>query len=185
MRKLIVSSFVSLDGVIENPMTWASPFFDNECKQYAYEKLATVDTFLLGRVTYEMFSARWPQIKGDKYMDRINGLNKLVASRTLKAVTWNASLIKGDVAAEIAKIKRQSGKNIMKYGVSGLDRTLMANNLIDEFSLSIMPTYVGAGKRAFEDVDTRVNLDLVDTQQFKNGVVILTYVPKQYSPSTS
>ena len=116
MRKLIVSSFVSLDGVIENPMTWASPFFDNECKQYAYEKLATVDTFLLGRVTYEMFSARWPQIKGDNYMDRINGLNKLVASRTLKAVTWNASLIKGDVAAEIAKNQESIGQKIMKYG---------------------------------------------------------------------
>ncbi len=89
------------------------------------------------------------------------------------------------MAAEIAKIKRQSGKNIMKYGVSSLDRTLVANNLVDEFSLSIIPTYVGAGKRAFEDVDTRVNLDLVDTHQFKNGVVILTYVPKHYSPSTN
>ena len=100
-----------------------------------------------------MFSGRWPQIKGDKYIDRINELNRLVASKTLKAVTWNASLIKGDVAAEIAKIKRQSGKNIMKYGFSSLDRTLVANNLVEEFGLC--PTYVGAGKRAFEDVDTR------------------------------
>jgi hypothetical protein len=90
------------------------PFLRQRIKEYAYEKLADVDTFPLGRVTYEMFSARWPQIKGDKYIDRINELNKFLASKTLKAVTWNASLIKGDVAAEIAKIKRQSGKNIMK-----------------------------------------------------------------------
>ena len=80
MRKLIVSSFVSLDGVIESPMTWISPFFDDESKEYAYKQLADVEFFLLGRVTYDVFSARWPQIRGDKYFDRINSLKKLVAS---------------------------------------------------------------------------------------------------------
>lgn len=85
--------------------------------------MANVEFFLLGRLTYEMFSARWPQIKGDKYIDRINGLKKLVVSRTLKNVAWNASLIAGDVAAELATIKKQPGANIMKYGISDLDRT--------------------------------------------------------------
>jgi dihydrofolate reductase len=90
MRKLIVSSFVSLDGVIESPMTWTSPFFDDESKEYAYKQLADVEFFLLGRATYDAFSAGWPQIKGDKYFDRINGLKKLVASTRLKDATWNA-----------------------------------------------------------------------------------------------
>lgn len=123
VRKLLVSSFVSLDGVIEAPMSWVGAHFDAECKEYAYNKLANVEFFLLGRLTYEMFSARWPQIKGDKYIDRINGLKKLVVSRTLKNVAWNASLIAGDVAAELATIKKQPGANIMKYGISDLDRT--------------------------------------------------------------
>ena len=93
MRKLIVASFVSLDGVVEAPMSWIGNYFDDEGKNFAYKKLMDVEFFLLGRVTYEMFSAVWPHVKGDKYIDRINGLKKLVASRTLKEVTWNASLM--------------------------------------------------------------------------------------------
>ncbi|MER8704122.1 MULTISPECIES: dihydrofolate reductase family protein [unclassified Mesorhizobium] len=178
MRKLIVGSFISLDGVIEAPMEWASPFFDEEMKEHSYEKAGDADFFLLGRVTYEMFSARWPQVKGSKYMDRMNGLKKLVASRSLKAVSWNASLIEGDVAAEIARIKQQTGGNILKYGVSNLDQTLLANRLVDEYQLSIVPTRVGLGKRAFQDVDpSLVKLELIDTHRFKNGVITLTYVP--------
>jgi dihydrofolate reductase len=177
MRKLMVSSFVSLDGVIEAPMTWST--FDDECKEYAYNKLADVEFFLLGRHTYEMFSAHWPQIKNDKYIGRINGLKKLVASRTLKDVTWNASLIADDVAAELADIKRQPGGNIMKYGISELDRTLLANKLVDEYHLWITPKYVGHGKRAFQDVDPALlNLDLIGMRRFRNGSVILNYAPR-------
>lgn len=179
MRKLLVSSFVSLDGVIEAPMSWVGAHFDAECKDYAYNKLAEIEFFLLGRLTYEMFSARWPQIKGDKYIDRINGLKKLVASRTLKDVTWNASLISGDVAAELANIKKQPGANIMKYGISDLDRTLLAHKLVDEYHLWIIPKYVGEGKHAFDDVDPAIlNLELLDTHRFRNGVVALTYAPR-------
>src|SRR5215510_358302 len=118
MRKLTVSSFVSLDGVIESPMTWTMPFFDEESKEYAYTQLADVEFLLLGRTTYELFSARWPQIKGDKYFDRINGLKKLVASTTLKEVAWNASVISGEVAATLKALKQQDGGTIMKYGIS-------------------------------------------------------------------
>lgn len=179
MRKLVVSSFVSLDGVIESPMSWAGKYFDDECKQYAYRKLTEVDLFLLGRVTYEMFSARWPQIKGDPYIDRINGLKKLVASRTLQHVGWNASLITADAVAEIRRVKEQPGATILKYGISELDRTLLANNLVDEYDLWILPTRVGRGKRAFEDVEaSSLNLVCIDTHRFSNGSVILKYVPR-------
>jgi dihydrofolate reductase len=160
-------------------MTWASAFFDEECKTYAYEKLADVEFFLLGRVAYQIFSASWSEVKGDKYIHRINGLKKLVASKTLKEVIWNASVISGDVAIELAKIKKQRGGNISKYGVTNLDQTLLAAKLIDEYELWIMPTIVGKGKRAFEDVDpSLLNLELVSTHQFKNGVVILKYHPR-------
>jgi dihydrofolate reductase len=183
MRKLMVSSFVSLDGVIEAPMKWIGPYFGDECKEYAYQKLTDVELFLLGRVTYEMFSGTWPQIKGDPYIDRINGMKKLVASRTLKQVTWNASLIDGDVATKLAEVKREPGGNIMKYGISELDRTLVANTLVDEYHIWVLPTRVGQGKRAFEDIDpSLLKLDLVDTHRFANGVVILNYVARGQRP---
>ncbi|UVK46315.1 dihydrofolate reductase family protein [Mesorhizobium sp. AR07] len=176
MRRLIVSSFVSLDGVIEAPMAWASPFFDEQNQAHALQALSGVDFFLLGRVTYEMFSARWPDIKGP-YMDRINGMKKLVASTTLKAAGWNATVLDGDVAEALAAIKRQPGGDILKYGVSRLDRMLLSAGLVDEYHLSIVPIRVGHGKRAFDDVDS-INLDLVGTHRFDNGVVTLTYVPR-------
>jgi dihydrofolate reductase len=179
MRRLIVSSFVSLDGVIESPMTWTSPFFDDESKEYAYKQLTDVEFFLLGRVTYDVFSARWPQIRGDKYFDRINGLKKLVASTTLKDVTWNASLITGDVAGTLRGLKEQGGGTIMKYGLTQLDRTLLANTLVDEFNLWIVPTVVRQGKRAFEDVGASLpKLDLMDVRRFNSGSAILRYSPR-------
>src|SRR5262249_22857296 len=112
MRKLIVSSFVSLDGVIESPMTWTSRFFDDESKEYAYTQLADVEFFLLGRVTYDVFSARWPQIRGDKYFDRINGLKKVGASTTLKDLTWKAPGLSGDVAAPL-RAPQQHGRGTL------------------------------------------------------------------------
>jgi hypothetical protein len=96
MRKLIEATFVSLDGVVESPKTWALPYFDDENKNYSLVRLSEVDAFLLGRVTYEKFAARWSQIKGDAYFDKINSLPKFVASTTLRETTWNAALIKGD-----------------------------------------------------------------------------------------
>lgn len=178
MRKLVVGSFVSLDGVVGSPMEWATPFFDEEAVEHAYLKAGEADYFLLGRRTYEMFAAKWPSLSG-KYMDRMNGLRKLVASRMLTAATWNAEIIEGDVAEAIGRLKRERGGTILKYGLTQLDRSLLAAGLIDEFQLSIIPTRIGAGKRAFEDIDPGLlKLELIDTHRFANGVVILTYVPR-------
>jgi dihydrofolate reductase len=102
-----------------------------------------------------------------------------VASTTLDEVAWNASLLKGDMAKELAKLKRENGGHIMKYGVTALDRTLLDNKLVDEYDLWIIPTRVGQGKRAFADVEAgKLNLELVRTHRFANGVVILTYRPR-------
>jgi dihydrofolate reductase len=179
MRKMLVGSFVSLDGVVESPMTWASRFFDEECKEYSLRKLDDVEFFLLGRKAYETFVSVWPTITGDAYIDRINGLKKLVASTTLDEVAWNASLLKGDVAKELAKLKRENGGHIMKYGVTALDRTLLDNKLVDEYDLWIIPTRVGQGKRAFADIEAdKLDLELLRTHRFANGGVVLTYRPR-------
>jgi dihydrofolate reductase len=183
VRKLIEATLVSLDGIVGAQETWTSTYFDAESKGHALAALADVDTFLLGRVTYERFSSRWPLIQGDPYFDRINGLKKLVASNTLQTVGWNATLIKGDIAAEIDRIKRQPGKNIMKYGTSQLDRTLVQHDLIDEFHLwyfPVVPALSEKPKRLFEDVDmSQVKLELADLRRFENGTALLTYVPRR------
>jgi dihydrofolate reductase len=179
MRKLIEATLVSLDGVVGSPEEWALPYWDDENKAHALSQLSEVDAFLLGRVTYEKFVASWSHVKGDDYLDRINSLPKFVASTTLRETTWNAKRIQGDVAAEVSKLKSQPGKDIMKYGTSQLDRTLIQHHLIDEFHFSIFPIIVGRGKRLFEGIDTtHLNLKLIGATTFSNGIVYLTYVPK-------
>jgi dihydrofolate reductase len=173
MRRLIEGTLVSLDGIVEGQEKWTSGYFDDEAKAHAYESLASVDTFLLGRGTFEKFSVTWPNIKGDRYFDRINGLKKLVASTTLDAGgAWNASTIKGNVVAEIARLKSEPGKNILKYGTTRLDRTLFEHRLVDELHLWYFPVVVGRGRRLFEDIETSgVRLELVDIHRFKSGIV--------------
>jgi dihydrofolate reductase len=179
MRKLIVGSFISLDGVVEGPMAWASPFFTEDAVEDAYRQAGEAEYFLLGRKTYEMFVAKWPSLTG-KYMDRMNGLKKLVVSNSLEDVTWNASLVSGDVVGRIRALKAEKGGDLLKYGISGLDQTLLEHELVDAYKLSMVPTRVGAGKRAFADVDAALlNFDLAGVRSYKSGVVEMTYVPKR------
>ena len=181
MRKLVEATLVSLDGVVGSPEEWALPYWDEANKNYAHAVLTEVDAFLLGRVTYEKFVAAWSQVSGDPYLDAINRLPKFVASASLRETTWNATLITGDAAAEIARLKSQPGKTIMKYGTGQLDRTLIGHGLIDEFHFSVFPLAVGSGLRLFEGIDTSgLSLKLTGTKAFGNGIVQLTYVP-QYS----
>ena len=176
MRKLIESTLVSLDGVIEAPEQWAS--FDAEATAYSLEELGNYDAFVMGRVTYEKFYATWGQIAGDPYIDLINAMPKYVASRSLTETTWNATLLGPDPSTEIARLKDQPGKDLIKYGTSRLDDTLLRDHLIDEFRFWIMPVVVGSGQRLFEDVDTSgLDLRLTDEKRLENGSVIITYVP--------
>src|SRR5262245_37683901 len=124
-RQIRVSTLVTLDGIMEDPGGfgeiaaggWSLPFFDEEAERYAYDQLLASDFFLCGRVTYERVAKVWPQIKTGDYAERMNRLPKLVASTTLdEPLEWNASLIRGDVPQEIAKLKRQPGGDILMYG---------------------------------------------------------------------
>jgi len=176
MRKLIESTLVSLDGVVGSPDRW-SPF-EEQSRQLAKEELDNYDALVLGRVTYEFFRANWGSLTGDPYIDRINAMPKYVASRSLTEATWNATLLGSDIVGQIERLKAQPGKDLIKYGTSRLDDTLLRARLIDELRLWVMPVVVGTGQRLFEDIDTSsLKLTLTDVRKLANSSVILTYVP--------
>jgi dihydrofolate reductase len=180
VRKLVESTFVTLDGVIDDPQpqVWGHPYWDDEFFAYARRLLFASDALLLGRVTYEGFATSWPSRKGDDFADRINALPKHVASRTLTETTWNATLIEGDVAAAVRDLKEQPGEDILKYGTGELDRTLMPASLVDELHLWVMPVIAGGGVRLLDGVDL-THLRRLGVTTFANGIVVLVYGPKE------
>jgi len=175
VRKLIESTLVSLDGVIEAPERWA--IFDEEATQRSMRELDNYDAFVMGRVTYERFRESWGA-GGNPYIDRIGAMPKYVASRSLTEVTWNATLLGSDVVAAIERLKAQPGKDLIKYGNSRLDATLLRAGLVDELRVWIQPVVVGSGQRIFEDVETSsLKLTLADVNKLRNGSVVLSYLP--------
>ena len=176
MRKLIESTLVSLDGVIEAPERWA--IFDDEASELSMQELDNYDAFVMGRVTYERFRDNWGA-GGNPYFDRIGAMPKYVASRSLDDVTWNATLLGPDIVTAIQDLKAQPGKDLIKYGTSRLDATLLGAGLVDELRVWIMPVVVGSGQRIFEDVEpSSLRLNLTDVRRLRNGSVVLTYIPR-------
>jgi dihydrofolate reductase len=177
MGKLVESTFVTLDGVISSPEKWGPPYWDEDHASYAGSLLFGAEALLLGRKTYEVFAEAWPRRSGNEYTDRINGLPKYVASNTLQDAKWNSTVLKGDVAEEVAKLKEESGQELLKFGTGELDRTLMQHNLVDEFHFWVFPVAAGSGERLFDGIDL-IHLNLVDTTPFGSGIVVHKYVPK-------
>jgi dihydrofolate reductase len=177
MRRLIESCLISLDGVTGTPEQWTD--FDAEDMAVAHEELRKYDALIMGRVTYERFYANWAHVSGSPYIDLINAMPKYVASRTLTAAEWNATLLGPEPSRAIAQLKNQPGKDLIKYGTSRFDDTLVRDCLVDEFRLWIRPVVVGVGQRLFEDVDTsHLELKLLDEKRLDNGSVILSYTPR-------
>ena len=175
MRKLIESTLVSLDGVIEAPERWA--IFDDEATELSMQELDNYDAFVMGRVTYERFRDNWGA-GGNPYFDRIGAMPKYVASRSLDEVTWNATLLGPDIVTAIQDLKAQPGKDLIKYGTSRLDATLLGAGLVDELRVWIMPVVVGSGQRIFQDVEpSSLRLNLTDVRRLRNGSVVLPYIP--------
>ena len=177
MRKLVESTFMTLDGVISSAGEWGQPYWNDEHADYAGRLLAASDALLLGRKTYELFAKAWPSRTEDEGSRRLNALPKYVPTTTLSEATWNATLIKHDVADEIAKLKALPGQNILKYGTGVLDRLLLEHRLVDEFHLWIFPVFLGKGDRLFDGFDM-TTLKLVDSSRFSTGIVVNTYTPK-------
>ena len=182
MRKVIAVELVSLDGVMASPEEWAFSYSNDEMEEANASGMAASDALLLGRVTYEQMAAYWPnQPGGVPMVDYINSVPKYVVSRNLEEpLGWNNStLIKGDVAQEIATLKRQPGKDITVLGSGALVRSLLQSYLVGELRLMVHPVLLGSGKRLFEDGGDRLPLELVDSKTFGTGVHYLTYRPPQ------
>ena len=180
MRKIIVEAEVSLDGGMggESPEFWQQifPFHSADVTEYLNELLFMPDALLLGQKTYAFFAQVWPTRQG-KDADRMNSIPKYVASKTLKEpLQWNATLMQGDAAEEIRKLKQESGKSLLQYGVGELTHTMLKHGLVDEFRLLVFPFSFGAGPRIFEQMGV-TTLKLLDTKTFSSGVVALHYQP--------
>jgi dihydrofolate reductase len=185
MGKIVVSQFVSVDGVIEDPGGsegwdrggWAFQFDRGaEGDRFKLDEVMASDALLLGRTTYEGFAAAWPSREGE-FADKFNGMKKYVVSTTIGEPEWNNStVIRDDVAAEVAKLKEQPGGDILVNGSAQLVQTLLEHDLVDEYRLMVFPIVLGGGKRAFEDTSATADLRLVDAKPAAD-VLILTYAP--------
>lgn len=193
MRKLVVGTFLTLDGVMQAPGNpqedteggfeyggWQGPYFDADAGRFISEQIAAGEALLLGRVTYQIFAAYWPHAPADDAIARkLNSMPKYVWSTTLDKLEWNNStLVKGDIVQEVTKLKQQPGSGILSVTGSGkLAQTLMQRDLVDEYSLWIHPVVLGSGKRLFAAGIDPIKLKLINTKTTASGIVILTYQP--------
>ena len=189
MRPLVVNTFVTLDGVMQAPggpeedptgdfthSGWSAGYWDEAMGARMGELMGAPFDLLLGRKTYEIFAAHWPHVPDQPGAEELNSARKYVASRTLDNVEWNNStLLEGDVAEAVAKIKQEEGPEIQVHGSSDLIQTLLEHDLIDEFRLMIFPVVLGAGKRIFGDGAPPAGLELTDSATSSTGVVMATY----------
>jgi dihydrofolate reductase len=179
MRKLVLTEFMTLDGIVEDPHKWSFPYWNDDVSEFKTRELLASDAMLLGRVTYEGFAAAWPQRdNSDDFTRRMNTYPKHVASRTLTGdLEWNNShVIEGDVAKGVAELKKQDGKDIVIHGSPTLARSLMKDGLIDEYHLLVYPVVLGDGKRLFTEPLSQDSLKLSESRQLGDTVVALTYV---------
>jgi len=191
MRKLVVGTFLTLDGVMQAPGGpnedreggfrhggWLVPYFDEKFGEIMTGWTKRAGAFLLGRKTYEIFAASWPKSTdpADEIATALNTRPKFVASRTLDKLNWNNSrLLKGDVADEVAKLKVRAGGEIQVHGSSDLLQTLLKHNLVDTLRIWQFPVVIGAGKRLFGEGTIPGSFRLVDTQQTNTGAVLHVY----------
>jgi dihydrofolate reductase len=178
MRNVVVTMFMTLDGVIQDPHHWSFPYWNDDIAKFKYEELFASDALLLGRVTYEGFAEAWPQRdNNDPFTNRINTLAKYVVSTTLDKAEWNNSqIISANVLAEIKKLKQQDGMDIAVHGSATLVQTLIEHNLVDVYRLLVYPLVLGSGLRLFQE-GSKTNLKRVEQIPFSTGVVGFIYHP--------
>jgi dihydrofolate reductase len=186
MRKLIVTEFVSLDGVMEAPggepghphSGWTIDYHDDEQMKYKLDETLEAESLLLGRVTYEGFAEAWPPRSGG-FADKMNSMPKHVVSSTLsEPLAWNNStVLSGDVADQVAKLKAGGGGPILVAGSATLVHALIEKDLVDELRLMVFPVLIGGGKRAFPESRQKKTLEETDTRTFETGVTVHTYEP--------
>jgi dihydrofolate reductase len=184
--RIVVTEFVSLDGVMEDPGGsesfkhggWSFAFSrGDEGDKFKLDETRASDALLLGRVTYEGFADAWPSREGE-FADKFNSMPKYVLSSTLQDPEWsNSTVLKGDLAEEVAKLKREHDGDIVVHGSAQLAQTLIEDDLVDELRLMVFPVVLGSGKRLFGDTSDKKSLQLFDSKVVGDGVAILTYAP--------
>jgi len=191
MRKIITTTWVTLDGYIAGPngeMDWVAENYDDAMAAYENEIVGQADTLLLGRVTYQSFAGSWPHVpdnpsasEGEKaYARTLNAMRKMVFSRTLESVEWNNSTLRKEVIPEeIKQLKQEPGRDLLIYGSASIIQTLTNHGLIDEYQVLVHPVIVGGGKALFQDIEHQVKLKLVNTKTHPSGVVVLSYQPRE------
>jgi dihydrofolate reductase len=185
MRKLVVSEWVTLDGVFDADTMeqWFKPYDSGDRQAWITNGILSSDAFLLGRITYELLARYWPTVtdrdsKEIAIADRLNGAPKYVVSSTLDTGTWNNStIIRNNVAEELATLKQQPGQDILVFGSATLVASLMKADLVDEYRFLVHPIIMGHGKRPFKEGMVTTNLKLVTTRTFSLGVTLLAYQP--------
>ena len=174
MRRLIVSSLVSLDGVHGDPQSWVGDYFDDQAAEESLAVLLDSDAMLMGRNTYDYFAPAFSAGSGP-YLERINEMRKYVFSSTLTAADWNnTTIISGDPSAAVRELKRQGDRHLVIYGYGQLAQTLLEHGLVDQLNLVINPVMLGSGTALFRP-GKRINLRLVSVTERGNGVVTLSY----------
>jgi dihydrofolate reductase len=190
MREVLAATFVSLDGVMQAPGGpeedtsggfkyggWTFHHWDEPMGEVMDKVFGAPFDLLLGRKTYDIFAAHWPYIEGDPIAEKFNAVTKYVATTSAEPLTWKSSVaLRGDVAAEVARLKQQDGPTLLIQGSSELIQTLLANDLIDEFLLLIFPVVLGRGKKLFGNGAIPVGLKLVESKASTTGVTMNTYV---------
>ncbi|MCU1428247.1 MAG: bifunctional deaminase-reductase domain protein [Actinomycetia bacterium] len=185
MRTLIVSEFVTLDGVMEAPggetthpnTGWVFDYEDEDQIKNKFDEVLAAEILLIGRVTYESFAGAWPTYTGE-FADRMNGMPKVVVSSTLTEPAWNnTTVIRGDVVNEVTGLKGQDGGPILVAGSGTLVHTLLDNDLVDELRLMVFPVTIGAGLRVFPDTIKKTAWKMIDTLTFASGARLDTYHP--------
>jgi dihydrofolate reductase len=184
--KIVVTEFVSLDGVVEGPgggesfkhVGWSLEINrGDEGDKFKLDETLSSEALLLGRVTYEGFAAAWPS-RDDEFADKLNSMPKYVISSTLDDPEWNNStVLKGDVVEEVTKLKQEQDGDIVVHGSPQLVQTLIENDLVDEYRLMVFPVVLGSGKRLFGETTDKKSLRLVDSKVVGDGVSILVYQP--------
>ena len=179
MRKIITSTYTTLDGYIDNPHLWSMQYMDEEAQAYAMQLTLGADALLLGRVTYEGMAQAWPAMGGNPYADHVNSMAKYTVSSTLDPsalAAWNNSTLipSDDLVTEVTKLKEQPGGNILIWGCGRLTDALMEHGLLDEYRIWVCPVIRGEGQRLFREGVT-ASLELADTTPFRSGSVVLNY----------
>jgi dihydrofolate reductase len=185
MRTLIVTEFVTLDGVMEAPggepshphTGWVGDYFSDEIQAYKQQEIFDADVHLLGRVTYESFAGAWPAYEGEM-AERMNAMPKVVVSNTLRDAEWNnTTVLTGDAVAGVRALKAEDGGPILIAGSATLVHTLLDNDLVDELRLMVFPVTIGEGLRVFSATIKKAAWSLADTRSFASGVRVDTYRP--------